>query len=78
MPPNRKACDVIDEYLDGVVHTFSLEDSDSSEERDRKAHSMLGGLSAQGVPEEKLKDQLIAVLVGGRVRMGSRNGSDMN
>jgi hypothetical protein len=45
-----------------------LEDSGSYEERDRKAQTLLGVLSAQGVSEKVLKDQLVAVLVGGRVR----------
>jgi hypothetical protein len=68
MSPDRKACDIIDNYLDKVVRTFSLEGSDSSEERTRKAQTLLGVLFAQGVSEKVLKDQLVAVLVGGRVR----------
>ncbi|KAF2865800.1 cytochrome P450 [Massariosphaeria phaeospora] len=66
MPPDREACDVIEKYLDHVVDTFSLEDSESQEEHDRKAQTLLGVLSAQGVSKKVLKDQLVAVLVGGR------------
>ncbi|KAF2821598.1 cytochrome P450 [Ophiobolus disseminans] len=66
IPPDRKACNVIDTYLDSVFHSFSLEGPDSPEERDRKAQTLLGVLIAQGVPEKVLKDQLAAVLVGGR------------
>jgi hypothetical protein len=51
------------------VRSFSLEDSDSGEEKIRKSQTLLGTLVAQGVPEKVLKDQLVAVLVGGRVRM---------
>jgi hypothetical protein len=68
MPPDRKACHIIDNYLNKVVRTFSLENMASPEERDRKAQTLLGVLSAQGVSEDVLKDQLVAVLVGGRVR----------
>jgi hypothetical protein len=68
IPPDQKACRVIDSYLDQLVDSFSLEDSDDLEERDRKAQTLLGVLAAQGVSEKILKDQLVAVLVGGRVR----------
>jgi hypothetical protein len=56
------------------VQTFSLEHSDSQEERDRKAQTLLGVLTAQGVPDKVMKDQLVAVLVGGRVRTGRMLG----
>jgi hypothetical protein len=68
IPPDQKACRVIDSYLDQLVDSFSLEDSDDLEERGRKAQTLLGVLAAQGVSEKILKDQLVAVLVGGRVR----------
>jgi hypothetical protein len=45
-----------------------LEESPNQEERERKGETLLGTLSAQGVPEKVMKDQLVAVLVGGRVR----------
>ncbi|KAF2108102.1 cytochrome P450 [Lophiotrema nucula] len=66
IPPDREACKVIDTYLAEVVNNFSLENSESLEERDRKAQTMLGALLAQGVPNKVLKDQLVAVAVGGR------------
>jgi hypothetical protein len=69
VPPSRKACDVIDKYLDSVVQNFAPEDSDTQEEQNRKAQTLLGVLFAQGVSEKVLKDQLVAVLVGGRVRI---------
>jgi hypothetical protein len=68
MPPDREACEVIDKYLDRVVQEFSLEGCESEDERNRKAQSLLGVLNEQGVEEEVMKDQLVAVLVGGRVR----------
>jgi hypothetical protein len=68
IPPDQKACRIIDSYLDQLVDNFSLDGSDDLEERDRKAQTLLGVLAAQGVPEKVLKDQLVAVLVGGRVR----------
>jgi hypothetical protein len=52
------------------IQEFSVEEADSVGERDHKAQTLLGVLSAQDVPEKETKDQLVAVLVGGRVRMG--------
>jgi hypothetical protein len=52
------------------IQEFSVEEADSVGERDQKAQTLLGVLSAQDVPEKETKDQLVAVLVGGRVRMG--------
>lgn len=49
-----------------MVHEFSLESSDNLVERDRETQSLLGVLSAQGVPKEVLKDQIISVIIGGR------------
>lgn len=66
LPPDGRALDTIDKYLNQVVHQFSLESSGSAEERDRKSQSLLGVLYAQGVPKEVLKDQIISVIVGGR------------
>ncbi|KAL1603708.1 hypothetical protein SLS60_005298 [Paraconiothyrium brasiliense] len=66
LPPNVKACETIDSYLDGVLRNFSPEQSESLEERDRKASSLLGDLAAQGVAQSILKDQIISVIVGGR------------
>lgn len=67
MSPDQEACDVIDNHLTKVVRGFSLEDSESEEERERKAQSLLGVLSAQDVSEKVMKDQIVSVLVGGRV-----------
>ncbi|KAJ4288043.1 hypothetical protein N0V90_012059 [Kalmusia sp. IMI 367209] len=66
LPPNLKACETIDRYLHGVLENFSPENSETLEERDRKASSLLGILFAQGVPQSILKDQIISVIVGGR------------
>jgi hypothetical protein len=64
IPPDRKAVAVIDDYLSKVMHEFSVE---NGEEKERKAQTMLGVLLKHGVGEKELKDQLVAVLVGGRV-----------
>ncbi|KAF2651293.1 cytochrome P450 [Lophiostoma macrostomum CBS 122681] len=69
IPPDRRACDVIDKYLNSVIGTFSPENSSSQDERDRKARTLLGTLSGEGVSRKVLKDQLVAVLVGGRYRI---------
>lgn len=66
LPPNVKACETIDNYLNDVLRNFSPEESESLAERDRKASSLLGDLSAQGVSQSILKDQIISVIVGGR------------
>lgn len=66
LPPDSKAYETIDSYLENVVRNFSPEDSDSSEERERKAQSLLGVLSTQGLPKSVLKDAIISVIVGGR------------
>ncbi|KAF1974065.1 cytochrome P450, partial [Bimuria novae-zelandiae CBS 107.79] len=66
LPPDGKAYETIDKYLDSVVQNFSPEKSESREEQERKAQSLLGVLSAQGVSRGVLKDQIISVIVGGR------------
>lgn len=55
---------VIDDYMSKVIREFSVE---NGEEKERKAQTMLGTLIKQGMGEKELKDQLVAVLVGGRV-----------
>jgi cytochrome P450 len=67
MAPDQEAVKVIDNYLSKVIHKFSLEDSKESGERERKAQTLLGSLYAQGVSERVLKDQLVTVLIAGRV-----------
>lgn len=52
------------------MQDFSLNNVKSQDERERKAKSMLGDLKARGLEERVLKDQIVAVLVGGRVREG--------
>lgn len=66
LPPDGAAVKTINKYLDNVVQSFAPEKSDSQEEKERKAQSMLGVLSAQGVSKEALKDAIITVIVGGR------------
>lgn len=67
--PDRKAVTVIDDYLSKVIREFS---ADNGDENERKAQTMLGTLMKQGVSETELKDQLVAVLVGGRVCVRSQ------
>lgn len=66
LPPDRKASKTIDNYLDKVVNSFSPENSETREEQDRKAQSLLGALSAQGLSTDVMKDAIISVAVGGR------------
>lgn len=68
MSPDIDAYNIIENYLDKVIRDFSLEGRDTAEEKDRKAQTLLGALIEQRVPLKVIKDQMIAVIVGGRVR----------
>jgi hypothetical protein len=67
LPGNKKASKVIDNYLDTLIATASSDAKQDSTDKKRRDESLLGSMIAQGVSHKLIKDQLMAILLGGKV-----------
>ena len=67
LPGNYRASRVIDRYLDTLIHTASSDSEIDHAEKERKNDTLLGSMIAQNIDPKLIKDQLMAILLGGKV-----------
>jgi hypothetical protein len=58
---------VIDTYLDSLIARASSGKSEASPDMKRRDESLLGSMIDQGISHKLIKDQLMAILLGGKV-----------
>ncbi|KAF9631020.1 hypothetical protein BFW01_g1894 [Lasiodiplodia theobromae] len=66
LPGNAAASKVLDDYLDVVINRAVGREDFQSEEGMRARSTMLVSLLAQGTDKTRVKDQMLAILIGGK------------
>ena len=68
LPGNKKANKTIDTYLSNLIAAASSKAHVSPAEQERRDESLLGSMIAQDISHKLIKDQLMAILLGGKAR----------
>lgn len=67
LPGNKAASKVVDDYLNDLIDTASSDTTKDPTEKARKEQTLLGSMVVRGTSRKLIKDQLMAILLGGKV-----------